>query len=56
MAKRQGMFRENCKEGDGVAPTREEIAEGWERIKRVQSIEELETLMVDHAKKQVGQL
>ena len=52
MAKLHGMFREDGKEGGGVAPTREEVEETWERIKRIQSIEELETLMIHTAKEQ----
>ena len=52
MAKLHGMFREDDKEGGGVMPTREEVAETWERIKRIRSIEELEKLMIDTAKEQ----
>ena len=52
MAKLHGMFREDDKEGGGVMPTPEEVAEQWERLKRIQSIEELEKLMIDTAKEQ----
>ena len=52
MAKLHGMFREDGKEGGGVAPTREEVEDQWERIKRIKSIEELEKMLVAAAARQ----
>ena len=53
MAKLHGMFKDGGDdEGRGVLPTREKVAETWERIKRIKSIEELEKLMIDAAKEQ----
>ena len=55
MAKLHSMFREDI--GDDAEEeemTPERIAETWERLEHVRSIEELEKLMVDTAKKQAA--
>jgi phage terminase small subunit len=54
MAKLHGMFREDGKEGGDVAPTRKEIEEQWEKIKRLKNVEELEKMLVNAAKKQAA--
>ena len=53
MAKLHGMFKDGGDdEGRGVLPTREEVAETWEKLKRIQSVEKLEKLMVASVKRQ----
>ena len=54
MAKLHGMFREDDKESVTALPTPEEIAESWERLKRVKNIEELEEMLVASAEEQIA--
>ena len=55
MVKLNGMFKDGGDdEGRGVLPTREEVAETWEKLKRIQSVEKLEELMINAAKRQLA--